>query len=164
MMAGSRETARRRERPANVSCNRRFKVEPSINPYEPPRPIENERETWKKRLRRWFAAPRRRSPVVRFLRGERVIHYGVVFSISPEDPTTVVAALPLAVNDEKYVRRNLAEARRVLDEFVTVYPELAAPLAGRKLVVSMFSSYKAVSEEIRREVVSDESEAATADQ
>ena len=123
----------------------------TLNPYESPRTPSRPIPGWWEWLLSWFRQP---SDSERFLRGERVFHYGVVFQVDPYDDTQVVAYLPLDVDDEAHVRRNVVEARRVLPEFLTAHADLAPTLLGRTLVVSMIPSYTRIDDVIRRVHVS----------
>jgi len=119
----------------------------TLNPYESPRTPSRPIPGWREWLFSWFRQP---SDSERFLRGERAFHYGVVFHVDPYDDTQLVAYLPLAVDDEEHVRRNVEEARRVLAEFLTAHADVAPTLLGRTLVVSMIPSYTRIDDVIRR--------------
>jgi len=73
-----------------------------------------------------------------------------VFHVDPSDDTRVFASLPLAVDDDFHIQRNVEEAQRVFAEFLSIRPELAPPLLGRSFVVSMISSYAHIDDEIRQ--------------
>lgn len=82
-------------------------LEVTSNPFEPPRPPVPAARTWTERWSRFLSVFKPRSPVDRFLRGERMWHYGIMFQVDPRDETTLLAYLPLAVDDEEHVRRNV---------------------------------------------------------
>lgn len=119
----------------------------SPNPYEPPRTI-----SWWERFITILAGRSSRTGDERFLAGEAVIHYGVLFQVDPNNTQSLTTSLPLAVDHDEYVRRNIEEACRVAAEFVMAHPNLLDTLRDRELVVSMISSY-ADRKEIRRELI-----------
>ena len=123
------------------------------NPYEPPRYQGPKAISWWERLRRALSGLPTPSDDERFLAGETVIHYGVVFRVDPNDEESFTASLPLVRDTEEYVRRNVEEACRVAAEFLAAHPKLIESLRNRKLIVSMISSYEDRDHEIRRVVI-----------
>ncbi len=125
----------------------------SSNPYEPPHAPADDDPTWTERWSRLYSVFRPQSTVQRFLSGRRIWHCGVVFRLDPRNPTAVIASLPLAVDDEEHVRRNVLEAQRMFVELLTIYPQLVDAFRSRELVISMVSFYEDLDEELHRVII-----------
>lgn len=61
----------------------------------------------------------------------------------------VLAALPLAVDDDEHAGRNIAEAQRVLRKLIESHPELFEILGKRHLVISQRADYSRDAIELR---------------
>jgi hypothetical protein len=126
-------------------------VDPSPNPYDSPRGLE-EPHSWWSWLREFFSA----KPVTfaeQLLSGARTMFHGVVFRIKPDDPESLFALMPLGAREPQRVRNNVLEAQRVLFGLIGKYPELLESLYGRQLVVVLITEYGTNAEEICRETV-----------
>lgn len=119
-----------------------------MNPYEPPPSVEEPRLSRLSRLLQLWRGQRMALEVdadpslLEFLRGARVVYYGVVFFVDPEDRDTLHVAIPLHESNAANLADCVDEVLRLLPLFLADFPDLHSSLNHRRCIVRLIRSYR----------------------
>ena len=126
-------------------------MEAENNPYSAPNSHQqDEGSLWRRFVQFLFGEPGIRQ---RFLQGNPIFRYGVVFFVDPVDEQLVHAALPLRQVDNELIQRNVEEAKRELHNFIRDHAEIEQDIKHRLLSVRFISNYQDIDDQLCEPVV-----------
>ncbi len=128
-------------------------MESSLNPYQSPAPENQCRATFWVRVLDFFRG--NDGIRSRFLAGEGLFQFGVLFFVNPDDMTTIHAAIPLSETSEPRMMLAINEVKTELVKMLYKYKELQDDLRGRQLCVRFIHDYRDLEHQVCDPVYSD---------